>query len=326
MADLGRFQRVLVTGATGFLAGHVVAELTRRGIDIVAVGRNEAKLAGLGCAVLKHDISRPFSSNDVPDIDAIVHCAALSAPFGSRKDFMAANVDGTGNLLDLAGKKQVQRVVHVSTPSVYFSYQDQLDIAENHPLPPPVNHYAQTKAMAEDMVMQQLGHHSIILRPRGIYGPGDTALLPRVLQAANQRPLPLLRGGQAAIDLTYVSDVVDAIITALAAPDDACGEAYNVSGGEMLPVRAIVDQACQRAGITPRWRKVPLRVAMGVAAASETIAAWRKGAPEPAITRYGLGLFAYRQSLDIHKARTHLGWSPKVRFKEGLARTFEGMS
>lgn len=322
MAGLGPPLRVLVTGATGFLGGHLVRSLRGLGVDVVAVGRNAEKLAALGGSALRCDISRPILAAYVPDIDMIVHCAALSAPFGKRADFIEANVDGTQNIIALAQAKDVRRIVHISTPSIYFSYQDQLDVAESYPLPEPVNHYAETKATAENLIREQLGERSIILRPRGIYGPGDTALLPRVLRAAQQRPLPVLRGGQAAIDLTYVGDVVDAIIAALKAPDQACGAAYNVSGGEMLTIRNIVDQACQRAQITPRWRPVPLGPAMLLAGVVQTLAALRPNAPEPAITRYGLGLFAYRQSLDITKAADRLGWSPKVRFNDGLDRTF----
>ncbi|MEP6564856.1 MAG: NAD-dependent epimerase/dehydratase family protein, partial [Mesorhizobium sp.] len=159
-------------------------------------------------------------------------------------------------------------------------------------------------------------------RPRGIFGAGDRALLPRLLQAARRRPLPLFRDGQARIDLTHVDDVVDAILAALAAGGSAEGQIFNISGGEVLPVRRIADEACARAGFSARWRKMPLWPAMLAAGVMEAVALRLPGQPEPAVTRYGLGLFAYAQSLDISKASRMLGWAPKVSFEDGLDRTF----
>src|SRR5204863_7739298 len=142
------------------------------------------------------------------------------------------------------------------------------------------------------------------------------------LQVARQRPLPLFRDGKARIDLTYIDDVVDAVLAALSAGGTAEGQIFNVSGGEVVPVRRIAETACARAGVQPRWRKMPLLPAMLAAGLAETVAQLLPGRPEPPVTRYGLGLFAYAQSLDIAKAGRILGWAPKVSFEEGLDRTF----
>ena len=157
-----------------------------------------------------------------------------------------------------------------------------------------------------------------------LYGAGDRALLPRLIKAAKRRPLPVFRDGRACIDLTHVDDVVDAVVAALAAPREAEGQIYNVSGGEVLPVRRIADEACARAGIAVRWRRMPLWPAMLAAGAMEAVALALPGRPEPPVTRYGLGLFAYAQSLDLAKARRLLGWAPKIPFEQGLDRTFAG--
>ncbi|TGS35820.1 NAD(P)-dependent oxidoreductase, partial [Mesorhizobium sp. M1D.F.Ca.ET.184.01.1.1] len=97
------------------------------------------------------------------------------------------------------------------------------------------------------------------------------------------------------IDLTHVDDVVDAVMAALAASGEAEGQVFNISGGVVLPVRRIADEACARAGITARWRRMPLWPAMLAAGAMEAVALALPGRPEPPVTRYGLGLFAYAQ-------------------------------
>ena len=319
--------RVLVTGASGFLGGHVVARLAAAGTPVLAQGRDirrSAALEAAGHTVMRRDLSQPFDAKSdagFGDIDAIVHCAALSSPFGRLADFEAANVTATRNLVDFARKRGVQRFVQISTPSVCFAFRDQLGVTENSPLPDPVNHYARTKRQGEDIVLAATDIGPVVLRPRGIYGAGDRALLPRLLQAA-RRPLPLFRDGQARIDLTHVDDVVDAVFAALAAGSAAEGQIVNISGGEVLAVRHIADSACARAGLQTRWRKTPLALAMLAAGVMEAVALLLPRRPEPPVTRYGLGLFAYAQSLDISKARRILGWTPKVPFEEGLDRTF----
>lgn len=321
-------KRVLVTGASGFLGGHVVARLAVSGVPALAQGRDARRCEALeaaGYAVARLDLSRPFDASLHPwlgEVDAIIHCAALSAPFGWLADFEAANVTATRNLVAFARRQGLRRFVHISSPTVGFAFRDQLGVTEDSSLPAPVNHYARTKQQGEKIVLAAPDIGPVVLRPRGIYGAGDRALLPRLLQAARRRPLPLFRDGKARIDLTHVDDVVDAVLAALDAGSVAERQVFNISGGEVLPVRRIAEQACARAGVKARWRKMPLGPAMLAAGLMETVAVRLPGRPEPPVTRYGLGLFAYAQSLDIAKARDILGWTPKVSFDEGLDRTF----
>ena len=321
--------RILVTGATGFLGGSVVRALGRAGADVVAAGRDPVKcaeLARLGVTTLCRDLADPFDDAEMAalrDVRSIVHCAALSAPFGRRADFDRANIRATAHLVDLAARLGVRRFVHVSTPAVYFRFRDQIDLVETTPLPPPINDYARTKRMGEAIVTACAEIGPIVLRPRGIYGAGDTALLPRLARAVASGPLPLFRGGTAATDITHVDDVVAAVLAALAAPRTVEGEIFNVSGGVGLPIRHIVGAVCDRLALVPRWRAVPLALARPVVAMIERAAKIWPGAPEPRVTVYGLGIFAHTQTLNIAKAAGLLGWAPRISFEEGLARTFD---
>lgn len=318
--------RVLITGATGFLGGRLIRALAAEGMQVLGTGRDGGALQALreaGIPVLAVDLSQPQAVAALTlagPFDAVVHAAALSAPFGPLRDFRAANVTATAHVLAAAKACAVQRFVLISSPSIAFAPRDQILLREEDPLPPPVNNYARTKREGELLTLAAPEVGPVILRPRGIYGAGDTALLPRLLKVAASSPLPLLRGGQAAIDLTHVSDVVGAIRAALLAPRSAEGGIYNISGGEMLPVSGIVGAACARAGIAPEWRPLPYGGAMAVARLVEL--AGRLRGREPMITPYALGLFAFRQSLDLTRAGEVLGWRPQVRFAEGLDLTF----
>ena len=191
----------MVTGATGFLGGALVRLLSERGHEIIATGRDEKKLAALADARVK-TIALDLASDRLPSLacDAMVHCAALSSPWGRKSAFHRANVLGTRGALTLARSAGARRFVNISTPSVYFRFRDQIGVREDAPLPAPVNAYANTKRQAEQLVLAAEDLDPIVLRPRGLYGPGDTTLLPRLLAAAQKRPLPLMNSGRAATD------------------------------------------------------------------------------------------------------------------------------
>lgn len=318
--------RVLVTGATGFLGAALVRHLARTGVEAIANGRDVARLDLLPVppqARIALDLAAPLPETDsrFSGVTTIVHCAALSSPWGRYSSFHAANVTATAALVALARRIGVAHFVLVSTPSVYFRFADQIGISEQTPLPAPVNAYARTKGLAEGCVAQS-GLPFTIIRPRGIYGAGDTGLLPRLLRAAQNGALPLLRQGQAVTDITHVDDVVAAICAVLDQPARSLGKTFNVSGGEALRLTQIIDAACAANGITPTWRPLPVGPALAAVRLAEIVARLTPGSPEPKATAYGLGILAYSQTLDLTKAQRDLGWRPQIPFDEGLRRTF----
>lgn len=321
-------QRLLVTGATGFLGGGLVAHLLDQGAQVVAQGRQQSRLDQLardGAVPLQLDLSASDAVARlarIGPVDAIIHAAARSAAAGPRHLFQRDNIAATANLLRAAHDLGAGRFVHVSSPSVAFAPRDQLDLKESDPLPRPYTHYAASKRRAEELVLSHPGLRPIVLRPRGVYGQGDAHLLPRLLTAARRGPLPLFRGGAGRIDLTHIDDVIGAVIAALRAPDDCNGRVFNISSGQVVAVRDIIECAAARAGIGVHWRAVPLRPSLWTAALLEKTWLTLRRQDEPPVTRYGLALLAYAQSLCLDQARDHLGWSPQVDFAEGLRRTF----
>lgn len=316
---------IAITGATGFLGGVLARRLLALGQPVIAMGRDREKLAALealGAKTQHSDLSAGAPAADGLQADVLVHCAALSSAWGRAADFRAANIEGTRSASLLARSIGARRFVHISTPSLYFRFRDQPGVGETADLPPPVNAYAATKREAEQIVLAATDLDPVILRPRGIYGAGDTALLPRLLRAARSGPLPLIRGGRAETDLTHVEDVADAILAAIKAPTNPAQRVFNISGGEPLAIRNIAEAAANRAGTNVRWRGIPAPLLIAAARAMETAARLHPQQPEPRITAYSAGLFAFTQTLDISAARAHLGWTPQICFDEGLARTF----
>ena len=308
--------RVLVTGASGFLGGHCLRRLQHAGgYTLIGTGRDPAR-APSGFDFVPVDLSAgPEALSALPPVDAVVHGAALSAPWGPQAAFEAANVHATAALLDWAQHQGVTRFIHISTPALYFAFRDQFDLREDHPQGPPINAYAATKARAERLVTAS-PLSSIILRPRALYGPGDTALLPRLQRAIAAGPLPLLRGGAAQTNLTHVSDVCGAIQCALERPE--VEGTFNIAGGEAVSLRALVVQIADGLALPLRWRAVPTPAVLAAAQALEWWHGLVSPTVEPRFTRYSAGLFAYSLTLNTDRARQGLGWRQEVALEDGI--------
>ena len=215
-----------------------------------------------------------------------------------------------------------KRVVYLSTPSLYFDYHHRLGIKETDPLPKPVTDYAATKLIADQEVkaVSDFGapHHQSPspsdLRPGrpGGTGASDT----RGAKGA----IPLVGGGKSFIDLTYIDNTVDAVLLCLDAPAKALGRVFNVTNGEPLTSRAMMEKLFSKLGIEARFRPLPFPLAYLSAAILEGTYQIFRGGTEPPLTRYSVGLMAKSQTLDITAARDVLGYHPRINIEEGMER------
>mgnify|MGYP003705976295 FL=1 len=306
--------RVLVTGATGFLGARCMRVLAENGLSPIATGRR-AEAAPEGFPFIPADLASSDTLAAVPSVDAVVHCAARSAPWGPRAAFERDNVLATENLLHWAERTGVKRIVHISTPALYFDFKDQIDLHEQAVSSWPINLYAETKAKAEALV-QASPLPSTILRPRAIYGPGDTALLPRLQRAIEAGPLPRLRGGRAVTNITHVDDVCRAVLQSLNVPSS--DGIYNIAGPEPLRLTELVERIAKAQNLPLRWRSVPLPLVLGAAQLLEATYRGFRLAGEPRFTRYSVGIFGYSLTLNTQRAAEDLGWIAQVPLDEGI--------
>lgn len=313
-------ETALVTGASGFLGGHVVRDLRAHGWRVVAAGRRADALPP-GGPVFVGDLD-DLGRADVP-ADVVVHCAALSSPWGRWSEFQHANVDGTARVLDYARRVGARRIVHVSSPGIYAAPRDRVGIRE-HEVDPrrPMNHYIRSKLQAEALLQEAVAGSDapevVVLRPRGIVGPGDPSLVPRLLRVHSRVGVPLLRGGRGLVDLTSVENVALAVRLAATEPR-AAGEVFNITNGDPRPFGELLEQLLTGLGLPLRPRRVPARAAYALAGLLEVVCGILPGRPEPPMTRYTITTIAHSQTLDISKARELLGYEPVVSLDESLA-------
>jgi nucleoside-diphosphate-sugar epimerase len=241
--------RVLVTGSAGFIGAHAADRLALHGHDVVRTARRKP---GDGTHEVRiADLAVDDLDALVAGCDAVIHCAARASPWGPRESFWRDNVTSTERLLAAATRAgSVRRFVHVSTPSIYFTGKEMRDRDERFTPPPRwPTFYAESKWMAECKVREAAALRPIILRPRAVFGPGDRAIVPRILAAAKRGVMPLPAGGRALIDLTCVENLLDAIESALlarAAAARARMAGFDNGSGE----REVSPAACRSAGTT----------------------------------------------------------------------------
>lgn len=311
----GRSPAVLVTGSSGFIGGKVAERFREMGWRVVGIGRRQTDQPGY----LQHDLTTTLPDSLGP-FDVIVHAAARSSPWGTRREFERQNVLATRLVLDHAERHGRPRVVFISSSSVYYRPEHQLGITEETPLPSKaVNLYAATKQQAEGLVKGYAGQW-VILRPRAVFGPGDTVLLPRVLAAARAGKLPLLvpRGGPAVGDLIYIDNLVDGIVRA--ATDPAVSGCVNVTNNEPVVITDFLLEFFAKLGIPAPRRRVAVWKAMLAAGLIERFYALLRPGHEPPITRFGVHVFAYSKTFDVSRMLRTLG-PPRVSLAEGVERT-----
>lgn len=321
--------KVLVTGGTGFVGRHVAWRLAAEGCEVIFCGRNQAAAddvlrlaaAPMRFVPLEHGVDDAAARllQAAEGADALVHCAALSAPWGSADAFRQANLDSTREVIEACREQGVARLVHLSTPSLYFDFRDRLGIREDEPLPAPVNLYAQTKGEAEMLLQQADLGQTLVLRPRAIFGPWDATLMPRMLRVMHRGAIPLMRGGKAELDLTYIDNLVDAIWLGLTRPLPRRYNLYNLSNGEPIRLDHLLARVAEAFELPLRTRRLPWPLVSAIARVLETRARLGSGA-EPLLTRYSAGVLAFSQTLDTRAIRDELGWQPRVSLDEGIQR------
>lgn len=318
---------ILVTGATGFLGQKVALRLVKEGHNVVGIGRNQEIgniLLANGISFVSMNLQDEKAINQIcKDKDYIFHCGALSSVWGEFDDFYEANILGTKYLLESALEHGVKRFIHVSTPSIYFNLEhaNRLNVFETDFIPqPPINYYASTKLQAEVLVRQAFdqGLPVITIRPRGLFGPGDNAIIPRLIRANSKIGVPMINGGKSLVDITYVENVVDALLLCMESPEHTLGKHYNITNGEPLHLRTILQSLFDELGVDWKKRRLNYTFASHLAGQLESFHKVFLPKKEPILTRYSLSVLSNSQTLNISAARTDLGYEPRVSIEEGI--------
>ncbi len=315
---------ILVTGGSGFIGGRLIERLVRDGDRVRAVARSQPsaeRVEALGAEPVHSDLTdREALLEGAEGCELAFHAAAKVEDWGPWKEFLRDNVEGTRNVLEACESAGVRRLVHVGTEAALIAGDPLIEVDETAPLRPDSKApYPRSKAMAEQLVMgaSREGFETVVLRPRFVWGAGDSTLLPGILELVHSGRFSWIGGGRHRTDITHVDNVVHGLM--LAAEKGRAGEAYFVTDGAPVVFREFVSELIRTQGVEPPERSIPTPVAGALAAVGET--AWRalplRGSPP--LSRFDYWISSQECTIDISKARRELDYEPVRTREEGLA-------
>jgi nucleoside-diphosphate-sugar epimerase len=316
-------ERAFVTGGSGFVGGALVRRLVGDGIAVRGLARSSAAaeaLRALGAEPASGDLSdRAALAAAAAGCDVAFHCAALAAEWGPKAEFEAANVQGTRNVLAACRSAGVPRLVHVSSEAVLLA-GDPLVVADEHA---PLRFdsrasYPATKARAEAAVLQGGGRYfeTVVVRPRLVWGPGDTTVLPQIAEAVRTGRFAWISGGRHLTSTTHVDNAVEGLVLAARRGDP--GGVYFVTDGAPVVFREFVTALLATRGVRAPARSVPAPVARALASAGEGAWGALRLPGRPPLTRLAVWLSSLEATIDITRAREELDYTPVISRDEGL--------
>jgi nucleoside-diphosphate-sugar epimerase len=319
--------RCLITGATGFLGGHLAEAwrgLGREARALVREGSDATQLERLGVEVVRGDL-RGFPAQSLDGVEVVFHAAAKVGDWGPAAEYRAVNVEGLRAMLQACRGRPLRRFDHVSSLGVYAARHHH-GTDESEPLPQrQIDGYTQSKVEAEDLALEYQRMHGVpvvILRPGFIYGPRDRALLPRLVESLRAGIVWYLGSGEQALNTTYVGNLVQAALLA-AEKDGVVGRVYNVTDGERVTKRQFIDGVADGLGLKRPWLRSPLWLARVTAWWMEPLARALRFREPPRLTQARLKFLGLNLDFSIGRARRELGYAPRTSFERGLAAALD---
>jgi dihydroflavonol-4-reductase len=319
--------RVLVTGASGFLGGRLCPALSRdhEVVGMVRKGSDTTLLDGLGIELRIADLEDPGSLDSaVRDVDAVVHLAALYSFTGRREDYQRINVEGTRNLLRAVQDQDIPRFIYCSTTEAIGPTGPE-PADENHE-PGPTYDYGRSKLEGERLVRAlPEGIEQTILRPSGIYGPGNVDDVSYwFVKSIARSPLGMviIGDGMRKVQFVHVDDVVQGFRLALDKPRSCAGGTYHITDSRSYTFNEVYFILADLFGRPPPRAHLPVVMAKLAVAPVEVIDRLR-----------GRGRFMWRMSTmntftvdrnySIERAVRDLGYRPRWSLQDGLAATVQ---
>lgn len=317
----------LVTGASGFLGGHLANRLAAEGQSVRALVRQASDVSRLvdreGIRIVYGDLDDPEGLREcVEGVSEIYHCAARSSDWGKGEAFRSANVSGVENLVELAmGNEGFRRFLHVSTTDVYGYPRIPGD--ESLGVERVGLRYNESKIEGEEVLWRafnKFGFPVTILRPATIYGPYSKSIVKEIYDHLKWRGMLLVDGGESSAGLVYVDNLVDAAVSASKVPNTV-GKAYNITDDETVSWKRFVGELAGGMGVKPPFLNVSENFALRLGGFFEGV--WRRLniSSRPPLTRHAAYLLCRDQQYDNRLAEQDFGFASRVSFEEGMRRT-----
>lgn len=261
-----------------------------------------------------------FLSEAMKDYDVVIHAAAMMSDWGNKKDFYDVNLKGTKSVFNAAIKAGIKKFIFISTTAVY-GQRETLDWDESNPYGKG-NHYYNSKTLAEKYVMENKYKIPVIaLRFAWIYGPRDRTSMPQLVDNLRKRRVVYVNGGKAIISVVNVEDAAEAVL--LAIQTDVSGECINITSGERITIKEYIDTIAEIINAPQPAFSMPDFLLYPIALVSEFFGIIFKSKNSPTLKRYRLYFMGKNHHVSCEKAKKILGYNPKIKIREGLAKALK---
>jgi 2-alkyl-3-oxoalkanoate reductase len=313
-------QKVLVTGANGFLGSALTRRLAENGVQVMALVRDPMRAQHLqalpNVSLVVGDIRDADLAAYMVSCDYVFHVAAQLN--GSLESQMRTNADGTERVALAAAQTEVKRLVHVSSLAAYGYGYHSGQIGEDTPLKPVHDPYSMSKAEAErrlGQVAQRTQLAYSIVRPGGIYGPGSGFWTATMFKLAARKPTVFIGSGNGYVPLIFVDDLLDLMLLAAEHPQ-AAGEAFNAVYDPPYLWRQFWQGYSRLAG-HDSWLGIPVPLARF---AIQLIGLFAQANTQMKELPNLLKLMTSHVQYPTGKARRLLGWQPQIDLQTGIGR------
>ena len=321
--------KILITGAGGFLGYNLAKALKLEGYDVFNFSRSDhQKLVDIGVETIKGNLN---NKSDVlkacKGINAVFHVASLVGMWGDYDDFHQTNVIGTENVISGCLENGIKKLVYTSSPSVVFGESDLCGVNESTPYPSKfLCHYAQTKSMAEKLVLDanSIELSTVSLRPHLIFGPGDPHLFPRIVEKAKLGKLKRVGNGKNLVDIIYIKNAVDAHLKAFHTLDNnkvIGGKAYFIAQERPVNLWEFVDQILTGHNQPPLTKSISQKSAYNIGKVLEKSYKLLGIKSEPPMTKFIAMQLSCSHYFNHENAKKDFGYEPKYSIAEAMKET-----
>lgn len=319
--------KVLITGATGFIGGHLVeANLAAKNSVRALVlpdDKDAENLAARGVQIIRGDIRKYGDVRKAAEgMDIIFQCAAVVTDWAPKRLFEEVTVGGAENVCRAAYEAGVTRLVDISTNDV-FGLDEEHVMDETFPLRKWGEPYPDYKIEAEKICWKYYAKSLPVtmVYPCWVYGPGDRTFVPELADAILKKELIFWRKG-AIVWPTYIENLVD-LLMLIAVDDRAVGNGYLVHDGESATLEEFAEGIARALNVEFTAKYMPYHVAYAAAWVMEVVWRLARKKTRPLLTTYTVKNLGSKLRFSIDKARRELGWEPKISYAEGFEKTME---
>lgn len=312
--------KIFITGASGFVGGHIVRRLSNQ-YQFLAMARSEnsaQKVEEYGATAVKCELGS-VKKEHLENCDLIIHAAAFTKEWGTKEAFFKTTVEGTRQLLAVAKEAGVKKFIQISTEAILFTGQDLNNIDESYPYPSKSKFlYSESKLEAEKiaLAMNDEAFDVSVIRPRLVWGPGDQAVLPVVIKMIEEKKFMWVNGGTNETSHTHIYNLVHSIDCLI--KNWKKKEVYFVTDGETNSYKVFFTEYLKTQGIEAPNKAIPKWLIRSLSVVVEGIWKTLRIKNTPPMTRLPAYMLSSNFTISHKKAEQQIDYQPIIDFNTGM--------